>query len=340
MFQLYSGRYLPHVVCAIVLLAVPILGQEIQPATASLTTVVASTSPASAASTSETSIKKKLSKPLPDYSDPKRAKFELKELDKDSVDSSDAAQNTPAAPQDTQALAKKLANPVASLISFPIQMNFDFGMGTGSGWRMTTNIQPVIPIALNKDWNLISRTILPIIHQGNVVAPGTGQSGLGDVVQSIFFSPNKTEPMIWGIGPAALIPTATNSSLGSRQWGLGPTVVVLKQRGPWTVGALWNHIWGVSGGNGRPKVNADFMQPFLAYSTKDGWTYTLNTESTYDWTGHSWSVPIHAQVAKIVRFGKQPVSFAGAMRCWAKSPSGGAEGCGLRVVITGIFPKK
>lgn len=340
MFQLRSERYLPRVLCAILLLAASVPGQKIQPATESVTTVAASTSPPSAASTADTSIKKKLSRRLPDYSDPKKAKFEWKELDKGAADSSDAVQNTPAAPQDTQALAKKLANPVASLISFPIQMNFDFGMGTGSGWRMTTNIQPVIPIALNKDWNLISRTILPVIHQGNVVAPGTGQSGLGDVVQSIFFSPNNTEPVIWGVGPAALTPTATNSSLGSKQWGLGPTVVVLKQRGPWTVGALWNHIWSVSGGNGRPKVNADFMQPFLAYSTKDGWTYTLNTESTYDWTGHSWGVPIHAQLTKIVRFGKQPISFGGGIRCWATSPSGGAEGCGLRVIVTGIFPKK
>jgi hypothetical protein len=338
MFQLGSERYLPHVVYGIVLLAAPVMGQ--QPATAILEPVVAGTSAASAASTSAPGIKKKLSKPFPDYSDAKGAKFESKELDKDSADSSDTAQNPPAAPQDTQALAKKLANPVASLISFPIQMNFDFRMGTGSGWRMTTNIQPVIPIALNKDWNLISRTILPIIHQGNVIAAGTGETGLGDVVQSIFFSPNKTEPVIWGIGPAALIPTATHSSLGSKQWGFGPTVVVLKQRGPWTVGALWNHIWSVSGGNGRPKVNADFMQPFLAFSTKDGWTYTVNTESTYDWTGHSWSVPIHAQFTKIVRFGKQPVSFGGGIRCWVTSPGGGPEGCGLRAIVTGIFPKK
>lgn len=237
-------------------------------------------------------------------------------------------------------LSKKLSNPVSSLISFPVQTSFDFGMGTGSGWRMTTNVQPVIPVALNKEWNLISRTIIPIIHQGNVVAPGSSQTGLGDVVQSFFISPSKTEPFIWGVGPAVLIPTATNQFLGSKQLGLGPTAVVLKQQHGWTVGALWNHIWRVAGGSGRPRVNADFIQPFLAYSTKDGWSYTVNTESTYDWTGNHWAVPIHFQVAKIVRFGKQPVSFGGALRCWATSPTGGPEGCGPRIVITGIFPKK
>jgi hypothetical protein len=247
----------------------------------------------------------------------------------------------PEAEHSAEELAKKLSNPVSSLISFPIQTNFDFGMGSGgSGWRMTMNVQPVIPIALSPRWNLISRTILPIIHQGNVVAPGTGQSGLGDTVQSFFISPNKTEPFIWGLGPVVLIPTATNEFLGSDQLGLGPTLVVLKQQGPWTYGALFNHIWRVAGGDDKPSVNATFMQPFLNYSTKDGWTYGINTESTYDWTGSSWSVPIHFSVSKVVRFGKQPISFGGQLRCWATSPTGGPESCGVRAIVTGIFPKK
>lgn len=238
-------------------------------------------------------------------------------------------------------LAKKLSNPVSSLISFPIQSNFDFGMGSGgSGWRMTMNVQPVIPIALSPKWNMISRTIIPIIHQGNVVAPGTGQSGLGDILQSLFFSPNKSEPFIWGVGPAILLPTATNEFLGNDQLGLGPTVVVLKQQGPWTYGTLVNHVWRVAGGSGRPRVNSTFMQPFLNYSTKDAWTYGLNTEMTYDWTGSSWSVPIHFSVSKVVRFGKQPISFGGQLRCWVTSPTGGPESCGIRAIVTGIFPKK
>jgi len=253
---------------------------------------------------------------------------------------SDAQPQKPAAPGDAAELAKKLSNPVSSLISFPIQTNFDMHMGTGSGWRMTINVQPVIPLALNPKWNLISRTIIPIIHQGNVVALNTSQNGLGDIVQSFFLSPNKSEPFIWGIGPAILLPTATNKFLGSKQLGLGPTVVVLKQQHGWTVGALWNHIWRVAGGSGRPRVNAEFVQPFLSYSTKDGWSYTVNTESTYDWTGNAWAVPIHVTVQKIVRFGKQPIQFGGAMRCWATSPSGGPEGCGFRFIVTGIFPKK
>jgi len=252
----------------------------------------------------------------------------------------DPDQASPAAPQDASELAKKLSNPVSSLITLPIQTNFDFRMGTGSGWRNTTNVQPVIPVALNKDWNLISRTIVPIIHQGNVTAPGASQTGLGDTVQSFFFSPNKTEPFIWGVGPAILIPTATNSFLGSKQLGLGPTFVVLKQQSGWTVGTLWNHIWRVAGGSDRPKVNSDFIQPFLNYSTKDGWTYGVNTEATYDWTQNHWGVPIHFTIQKVVRFGPHPVQFTGAMRCWATSAPGGPEGCGFRMAVTPLFPKK
>lgn len=252
----------------------------------------------------------------------------------------DAGQDAQPAHDDPAELAKKLSNPISSLISFPIQTNFDTRMGTGSGWRNTTNVQPVIPVALNQDWNMISRTVMPIIHQANVTGPGESQSGLGDILQSLFFSPNKSEPFIWGVGPAILVPTATNSFLGSKQLGLGPTVVVLKQQHGWTVGTLWNHVWRVAGSSERARINFDFIQPFLTYGTKDGWTYSLNTESTYDWTRESWSVPVHFTITKVVRFGKQPMSFAGAIRCWATSPTGGPEGCGLRIVVTALFPKK
>jgi hypothetical protein len=243
-------------------------------------------------------------------------------------------------PRDSSELAKQLSNPVASLISFPLQSNVDFHMGTGSGWRYTLNVQPVIPIALGPKWNMISRTIIPIIHQGNVTAPHSSENGLGDTVQSLFFSPNKVEPFIWAVGPVALLPTATNGALGQGKWGLGPTALVLKQtEGGWTYGMLANHVWSVGGQSSRKSVSATFVQPFLAYNTKDGWTYNLNTESTYDWKSKRWAVPIHFTISKLVLFGKQPVSFGAGLRCWATTPKGGAEGCGLRIIVTALFPK-
>ena len=336
-----SRSYIP-VFIAVILFAIPVFGQQTLPATKTVEPSAAApiSNSSEVSSTEKDQFRKKKVVVLSDKLIAEKATLVPKETKPASPGNTDDAQQAAPAPVDSAELAKKLSNPVSSLITLPIQANFDFRMGTGSGWRSTTNIQPVIPVALNKDWNLISRTIIPIIHQGNVTAPGASQSGLGDTVQSIFFSPNKTEPFIWGAGPAILIPTATNSFLGGKQLGIGPTVVVLKQQSGWTVGALWNHIWRVAGGEGRPRVNSDFLQPFLNYSTKDGWTYGVNTEATYDWTGNSWGVPLHFTVQKVVRFGKQPVQFTGAMRCWATSPTGGPEGCGLRMAVTPLFPKK
>jgi hypothetical protein len=235
-------------------------------------------------------------------------------------------------------LAKKLSNPVSSLISVPFQSNFDFGMGEGSGWRYTMNFQPVIPVALNSKWNLISRTILPVIHQHNVAGTGT-QSGLGDITQSFFFSPRETRKIIWAAGPALLIPTATDDLLGTEKFGVGPTFLALRQQNAWTYGALTNHLWSVAGDDDRADVNSTFIQPFVAYNTRDAWTYTVNAEMSYDWSGNAWSIPIHFTVSKLVRFGRHPVSFGGALRCWATSPSGGPENCGFRFIVTPLFPR-
>jgi hypothetical protein len=254
--------------------------------------------------------------------------------------SSGMQQTPPNTATDAQELAKKLSNPVASLISFPLQSNFDFGMGTGSGWRYTLNVQPVIPIALSPNWNMISRTIIPIIHQGNVTGPNTSQSGLGDTVQSLFFSPNKSEPFIWAVGPVFLLPTATNASLGAQKWGVGPTALALKQKKGWTYGVLANHIWSVAGKSNRGDVSATFVQPFLSYSNKQAWTYGINTESTYDWISNRWSIPINPSISKLVRFGKQPISFAGGVKCRVTTPTGGPENCSLRITVTALFPKK
>lgn len=140
-------------------------------------------------------------------------------------------------------LAKQLANPVAALISVPLQNNFDFNVGPLDGFKYTLNIQPVIPVPISENWNMISRTIIPVISQSDVTAIGTNQTGLGDIAQSIFFSPKKiNNGFVWGVGPILLLPTATDDALGIKKWGAGPNALALKTQGQWTYGALVNHM--------------------------------------------------------------------------------------------------
>jgi hypothetical protein len=239
-------------------------------------------------------------------------------------------------------LAQQLSNPIASLISVPLQANYDSGYGpTDDGSQFKLNIQPVLPFDLNDDWNVISRTILPIIDQRNLF-PGAGsQSGVGDVVQSLFFSPKRptARGMIWGVGPVFLLPTASDELLGSEKWGMGPTAVALVQRGAWTVGALANHIWSVGGADDRSDINVTLLQPFASYTTPTAWTYSFNTESTYDWEGEHWLVPINVAVSKLTKLGPQPISLGAGVRYWAEAPNNGPEDWGIRLTATLLYPK-
>jgi hypothetical protein len=183
-------------------------------------------------------------------------------------------------------LAQKLSNPIASLISVPFQFNYDQNIGPDDdGGRLTVNIQPVIPFSLNDDWNLISRTILPVTNQHNIFAGAGTQTGIGDIVQSVFFSPKKPTDSgwIWGAGPVFLLPTGSNDLLTTDKWGAGPSAVALRQSGGWTYGGLVNHIWSFAGASDRSDVNSTFLQPFLSFTTPEAITYSVNTEGTYDW---------------------------------------------------------
>lgn len=249
--------------------------------------------------------------------------------------------SVPEAPADDAAdLAKKLANPMANLISVPIQANLDTGIGPEDADRTTVNVQPVVPFSIGEEWNVITRTIVPIVDAESPVPGGSDESGLGDVLESLFFSPKAptSSGWIWGAGPALLFPTASEDELGTGKAAAGPTFVVLKQDSGWTYGALAYHLWSYAGEDDRAGVNATFLQPFLAYTTKTHTTLTLNTESTYDWNGDEWTVPVNVMASQVLKIGGLPISLAVGYREYLEAPDGGPE-WGLRFVLTFLFPK-
>ncbi|EOV3440876.1 hypothetical protein ACOW85_004554 [Vibrio parahaemolyticus] len=253
----------------------------------------------------------------------------------------------PATAQDNSAdlakhadLAKQLSNPISNLVSVPFQFNWDTGIGPKEADRVTLNIQPVVPFSLNDDWNIISRTILQVNHIQSTADGVDSAFGLGDTVQSLFFSPKKPTNGGWitGFGPVFMLPTATDNAFKSKQWGLGPTAVALRQQNGWTYGALANHLWGINNPNDREKVSATFLQPFVSYTTPDAVTVALLTESTYDWKSEQWTVPINLAVSKLTSIGDQKVSFQFGGRYYATAPDGGPD-WGLRFSAIFLFPK-
>jgi hypothetical protein len=246
------------------------------------------------------------------------------------------------ADESNQELAKKLTNPVADLISLPFQFNYDQGIGpSGEGQQYQLKVQPVVPISIGDDWNVISRTILPITYTNRFVPPFDGPNfGLSDTTQSFFFSPKKPGwgGIIWGAGPALLIPTATNGSLGTEKWGAGPTLVALKITGPVTAGFLVNQLWGFAGNDNRPRFNQTFFQPFVAYTTHTATTFTVNLESSYDFRTDRWTIPANFVVAQMLKAGPQILQLQLGFRSYLTTPAGGAN-WGLRFAVVLLFPK-
>ena len=241
-------------------------------------------------------------------------------------------------------LAKKLSNPVSDLISIPFQFNWAGRIGPASkGNQVYLNFEPVVPIHINQDWNIISRTVAPIIFQ-NHLAPKLGsQFGLGNIEQSFFLSPtNPVDGIVYGAGPVFYLPSATDKLLGNSQTGAGPTAVALKIDGSWTYGALVNQIWGFAGpvSYGSKPINQLYFQPFVSYTTKDAWTFFAQLETQYDWTTRKWILPIDIGVNKLVTVNDMPISFGLALRYFAATPYEGPKGIGAQASITFLLPEK
>jgi len=243
---------------------------------------------------------------------------------------------------DKVAIAKEIANPITTLTTVPFQFNFDFKVGPlDEGTRQTLNIQPLIPFKLSEDWNLITRTVIPIINQNDVL-PGVGsQFGLGDIVQSFFFSPSHASPKgwSWGAGPVLSLPTGTDDLLGTGKLGLGPTFIGLQVAGPITYGLLLNHYWSVAGNSSRPDVTITYIQPFFDYTTEKAVTFELTTETFYDWESEQWTVPLILTANKVVTLGKQLAMIGGGLRYWTDDNMYNPKGLAFNISFYLLFPK-
>jgi hypothetical protein len=238
-------------------------------------------------------------------------------------------------------LAQKLTNPLASMISVPNQNWFDFNLGPRKdGFRYTMESQPVYPMQISKDWNLLSRTTIPVVYQQNVSGQTT-QTGLSDSTESLFLSPVHPPSIIWGAGPIFLIPTGTNGLLSTRKFGIGPTAVALKHKGHTNVGLLASHVWSVAGSDSHLDVSETYAQPFVAYTTTKAWTFAATSYDTYNWTAGRWTAIVNPiRVSKLMKLGTQRLSVGGALRCTVTSPQYQPKGCGLEFTVTPVYPAK
>jgi len=257
------------------------------------------------------------------------------------------------AQQEEAELAKAAQNPVADLISVPFQNNFFFDVGPLDKTQYVLNIQPVYPISLNDDWNLITRTIIPIVstpaffHDAPAglpsYIPGDDRTtGLGDINFTGFFSPAKPGKLIWGVGPTISLPTATDDALGTEKWGAGPAAVALTVRGPWVFGALVNNIWSFAGTDKRDDVNTFLFQPFVNYNLPKGWYLTSVPIITANWEADDsddrWTVPVGGGIGKIMKIGKLPVNLQLQSFYNVEKPELAAD-WSIRFQVQFLFPK-
>lgn len=239
-----------------------------------------------------------------------------------------------------QELAKESQNPIGDLISLPVVGRFDSGVGSGDASAFSIELKPVYPIHLG-NVNMINRLIVPFIYMEESVDGADDASGLGDTIYQAFFSPRDAGKMIWGAGPAFIIPTSTDDQLGSDKLSLGPAVVALAKPGNWLFGGLFQHFWDVAGDNDAASVNLSSLQVFINYNFPDFYL-TSSPTFTYNWYGDSgdqWTIPLGGGVGKLMRFGKMPVDFK--LTAYSNLESAGkAPDWYSELQVKFLFPKK
>jgi len=238
-------------------------------------------------------------------------------------------------------LLKAAQNPVADMISLPIQSINNFGIGPHNRSEHSVSFQPVIPMALTENWMLISRIVQPVTWQPYPDRESGGVFGLGDMSPTFFLSPKHAGSVIWGVGPSLVLPTATDSLLGQGKVSIGPSAVVLAQPGNWTIGALASNVWSVAGSSGRDSVNRMSLQYFLTYNLPHDWYVSSSPIIVADWraeSGDRWLVPVGGGIGKLVMFGNHPVDIGVSFYKNVVRPDGAPE-WQVNLAVGLLFPK-
>lgn len=242
----------------------------------------------------------------------------------------------------TEELARAVQNPVASLISLPFQNNTNFDFGPQEKTQNVLNIQPVLPFALNNDWNLITRTILPVISQPAFTSGQSRKNGIGDTVFTAFLSPRNSGQWIWGAGPAILLPTSSDDRLGAGEWGAGPSAVFLTMQGPWVAGSLFSNVWSFTHDDSDDKVNLFTWQPFVNYNFSGGWYLSSSPLITANWEAdndNKWTVPLGGGFGRVFRAGTQNMNAQMQAFYNVESPDDFGSEWQLRLQLQFLFPK-
>jgi len=239
-------------------------------------------------------------------------------------------------------LAKLVQNPIATVISVPFQNNLTFGTGPDHDPQDVMNIQPVLPLRLNDDWNVITRTIVPVIYEPPLSLGGASFGGIGDISLALYFSPSRTSTsLIWGIGPAFIFPSANHEVLGQGKFSAGISAVALSIQGPWLVGMLVTQVASVSGVSYRGPVSQMLIQPFINYNFPHGWYLTSSPIITANWKASSsqqWTLPVGAGGGRAFRLGRQAMNAQLQAFDDVEHPRGGGNWT-FRIQFQLLFPK-
>jgi hypothetical protein len=240
-----------------------------------------------------------------------------------------------------EALLQKLANPLAALASFAIIGDFDYHVGPlEEGHRSTWNLKPTIPLHLGDEWNVISRTNLPVIYQEDI-APGSGaQAGVGDLVEALYLA--AVQPgrrgWIWGAGPLIRMPTGSDPLLTAGKWAVGPSVAAVKQQDDFTFGLIAGQLWSVAGSDQRSDISVCTLEPFVTYRAEGLWNLSLHMPCSYDFHARQWTIPATLTVEKLVSYQRYPVTISFGLRYWADAPDNAPHDLAFQFGLTVVFP--